>query len=532
MKLTLEGISGTRIPEGISLPQYDIAQVRRDTLSAPEWIHFGCGNIFRGYIARLADDLIAAGHMHTGIIAAGFFNTEAIDKVFAPHDDLCLSVGLRTDGTRTMRVIGSIARSAACIGEGWDEMKGYLLSPSLKMISLTITEKGYAVRDTKGALLPAAEADISAGPDGELSTAMGKLCALLLWRRRNSGGPVAVCSMDNCSHNGHKLRESLSTIAKGWQDKGYADDKDIRYISGELTFPCSMIDKITPAPDAAVAEELTRMGIEDMQPVITGRGTRLAPYVNAEIPEYLVMEDLFPAGKIPLDKAGVYLTDLATVEKTEHMKVCACLNPLHTFLAIFGCLLGYTRIYEEMADEDLQYLVRRLGYEEGLPAVEAPDIISPEDFLKEVIEVRLPNPSLPDTPQRIASDTSQKIPIRFGQTIRAHIEKGDIMSLTVVPLAIAGWLRYLTGIDDKGEPMEISPDQLLPMLREIVSPEWYTVEHGLTDATSEKVCELLRNEQIFGADLVEAGLSDRILTHLDDMLSYPGAVRAELTYAR
>lgn len=101
------------------------------------------------------------------------------------------------------------------------------------------------------------------------------------------------------------------------------------------------------------------------------------------------------------------------------MKVCTCLNPLHTALAIFGCLLGYTLISEEMKNPLLKKLVETIGWKEGMPVVINPGILRPEDFLTEVLTVRIPNPFMPDTPQRIATDTSQKLPIRFGETIKA-----------------------------------------------------------------------------------------------------------------
>ena len=108
------------------------------------------------------------------------------------------------------------------------------------------------------------------------------------------------------------------------------------------------------------------------------------------------------------------------------MKVCTCLNPLHTSLAIFGCLLGFDLIADEMKDAALKKLVEKIGYEEGMPVVVNPGILIPKDFIKEVIEVRLPNPYIPDTPQRIASDTSQKVGIRFGETIKAYNEREDL----------------------------------------------------------------------------------------------------------
>ena len=180
-----------------------------------------------------------------------------------------------------------------------------------------------------------------------------------------------------------------------------------------------MIDKITPRPHQRVESELTAMGLEDMAPIVTSRGTYIAAFVNAEKPQYLVVEDRFPNGRPVLEKAGVYLTDRDTVNRTERMKVTTCLNPLHTAMSVYGCMLGYTLICDEMQDEDILALIRRLGYQEGLPVVTDPGILNPKDFLAEVLEQRLPNPFMPDAPQRIATDTSQKVGIRFGETIKS-----------------------------------------------------------------------------------------------------------------
>ena len=145
----------------------------------------------------------------------------------------------------------------------------------------------------------------------------------------------------------------------------------------------------------------------------------------------------------------------------EKMKVTTCLNPLHTAMSMYGCLLGYTLICEEMKDADIVKLVKRLGYVEGLPVVVDPKILSPKAFIDEVVNERLPNPFMPDDPRRIATDTSQKVGIRFGETIKSYIREGrDLGSLVAIPLALAGWLRYLNGTFDDGTPLEVSPDPL------------------------------------------------------------------------
>jgi fructuronate reductase len=288
-----------------------------------------------------------------------------------------------------------------------------------------------------------------------------------------------------------------------------------------------MIDKITPRPAQVVEEALAEAGIEDMAPVITSKNTFIAPFVNAEVPQYLVVEDRFPNGRPPLEKAGVYLTDRETVNKTETMKVTTCLNPLHTALAVYGCMLGYTSIAAEMRDKELKALVEGIGYTEGLPVVVDPGILSPRDFINEVVESRLPNPFIPDMPQRIATDTSQKVPIRFGETIKSYMKREDLNAsdLKYVPLALAGWLRYLLAIDDEGKPFSCSSDPMLETLQNQLK----AVAFGKPETATEEVLKpILSNKALFAVDLYEAGLAEKVTDYLKRMLAGPGAVRRTL----
>ena len=220
------------------------------------------------------------------------------------------------------------------------------------------------------------------------------------------------------------------------------------------------------------------------------------------------------------------MTDRETVNKAERMKVTTCLNPLHTALAVYGCLLGYTRISDEMKDPELVSLIRRIGYDEGLVVVTDPKILNPEKFLAEVIEERLPNPFIPDAPQRIATDTSLKVPIRFGETIKSYIAEPSLQveSLTYIPLALAGWLRYLLGIDDKGDAMQLSSDPLLSSLQEQLKG----VRFGEPSSVKGNLDGLLSNASVFGADLVACGLSPKIEGYLSELVEGPGAVRNTL----
>ena len=272
-------------------------------------------------------------------------------------------------------------------------------------------------------------------------------------------------------------------------------------------------------------EILKKDGVEGLEPVITSKNTYVAPFVNAEECEYLVIEDVFPNGRPELEKGGLMFTDRETVNKVEKMKVCTCLNPLHTTLAVFGCLLGHKLISAEMKDDVLKKLVEEIGYTEGLPVVVNPGILDPKDFIDTVLNVRFPNPFMPDTPQRIATDTSQKLAIRFGETIKAYqaSHKLNVNDLKKIPLVFAGWLRYLMGVDDEGNTFTLSPDPLL----DVVCPYVKDMKLGdKVDAASLK--PVLENAKIFGVNLYEAGLAELVCDYFAQMCAGKGAVRKTL----
>lgn len=531
MKLTIEGLKDKAAWEaaGIAVPAYDVAGVAEKTQACPTWVHFGAGNIFRIFLGGIADKLIAAGETDKGITCVETFDFDVIDKIYKPYDNLVLAVTLKADGSTDKQVLGSLTEaikaqsSDAC---EWNRLKEIFVNPALQMVSFTITEKGYALKGPDGNYFPFIQNDINNGPEKAVS-AMAVVCALLNERYKAGKAPLAVVSMDNCSHNGEKLRNSVLTMAQEWAEKGFVEEGMVAYVSDEnqVAFPWSMIDKITPRPAESVCAELEKSGVEDMAPVVTGKNTYIAPFVNAEGPEYLVIEDHFPNGRPALEKAGVYMTDRDTVNKVERMKVTTCLNPLHTALAVYGCVLGYTLIADEMNDAELKQLVHEIGPVEGMPVVTDPGILSPKDFVDEVIQVRIPNPFMPDAPQRIATDTSQKVGIRYGETIKAYVEKyGDAKKLKAIPLAIAGWCRYLLAVGDDGEKFELSADPMIPEL----TPQLAGIQVGKPETYTGQLKPILSNANIFGIDLYEAGIGEMIEGMFVEEIAGPGAVRATL----
>ena len=530
MKLTREGLRSAEEwkAAGYMLPQYDREAIYRNTMRNPRWIHFGAGNIFRAFQANIMQRLLNREVCDTGLIAAEGYDAEIIDRVNKPCDDYSILATLKADGSIEKTVIGSVLQSYVLDPERKEEfgqLKKVLCNPSLQMASFTITEKGYNVYDKQGELLPGIRTDLEHGPENPKSY-IGKVASLIYARFLAGSFPLALVSMDNCSRNGERLSEAVLVFGEGWEERGLVQNGFLDYLKDprKITFPWSMIDKITPRPDETVLRMLKADGLEDLDIVVTAKHTYTAPFVNAEECEYLVIEDRFPNGRPLLEKGGVIFTDRATVEKVEKMKVGACLNPIHTALAVFGCLLGYRKISDEMKQPLLKKLAARLGYDEGLPAAVNPGIIEPAKFLKEVLTVRIPNPFMPDTPQRIATDTSQKLAARFGGTIRTYLasESLSVSELRIIPLVFAGWLRYLLGVDDGGKPFPLSPD---PMQEELAE-QLKEIRLGQISGAEDAVRPILKNDRIFGVDLYQAGLAAKVLDNFKEMLHGPGAVQA------
>ena len=503
--------------KGYQLPKFDIKTVREKTAKEPTWVHFGGGNIFRAFPAAILNDALNTGKYDRGVIVAETFDFEVVDKAYTPYDNLSLLVSLQSDGNIEKKVIASVTEALKADPQfaDWQRLVDIFRNPSLQMISFTITEKGYGFND----------ADLARGMQPQF--AMGKVCALLYERFQAGELPLTVQSMDNCSHNGDKVKAGVFAYAERWAKDGLVPEAFVNYLKNEtkVTFPWSMIDKITPRPHEKVKELLAKDGFEDNDYIETEKHTFTAPFVNAEEVQYLVIEDHYTNGRPPLDLGVALYTTRETVDKVETMKVTTCLNPLHTAMSIYGCMLGYTLISAEMADEDLRSFIQKIGYMEAMPVVVDPGVLNPYEFIGAVINRRLPNPFMPDAPQRIAMDTSQKLPIRFGETIKKYLTRGlDMSNLVLIPLTLAGYARYLKGIKDDGTPFEPSPDPMLAELQAIVAP----LQVGQAEQDYSCLKQLYSRKDIFGVDLYEAGLGEQIEGMVRELFAGTGAVRRTL----
>ena len=221
MKLTLEGLKDRQAWEKakITLPSYNVGEVAEATRKDPVWVHLGIGNIFRIFIGGIADQLLEKGLLDRGITCVETFDYDVVDKIYDPFDNLALSVILHGDGTIDRKVLGSLTeavKAQSSDAKQWDRLKEIFRNPGLQLVSFTITEKGYALRNAEGVYFGFIEEDIKNGPDKAVS-AMAVVTAMLLERYNAGKVPLALVSMDNCSQNGSRLRESVLEMAKEWK---------------------------------------------------------------------------------------------------------------------------------------------------------------------------------------------------------------------------------------------------------------------------------------------------------------------------
>lgn len=527
MKLTLEGIRDTAAWQaaGVCLPSYDVAAAQRKAVEAPRWVHFGIGNIFRVFIGSIADGLLEKGLLDRGITCVETFDFDVVEKIYRPYDNLGIQVILDPDGTREVRVLGSLAeavKAQASDPAQWNRLKEIFRAPSLQLVSFTITEKGYALKTPSGGWLSYVSADIESGPDGAVG-AMGVLTCMLYERFLACGTPIALVSMDNCAKNGLLIRDSVLTMAQEWQKKNFVSEAFLSWLKDEnaVAFNSTMIDKITPRPAEAIANDLEAMGIEGMQPIVTGKRTYIAPFANAERPQYLVIEDRFPNGRPALEQGfGVYMGDFDTVCKAERMKVTVCLNPAHTAVGPLGVVFGQEHFADMLRDIPVTLkMARQVIYNEGMPVVPNPGILSPKAFADEVFQ-RFTNLYLGDTNLRLATDASQGLAVRFGETIKSYVAKdGTAAALTAIPLGIAGFFRYMMGVDDTGTTYELAPDPLAAEIHTALE----SIVLGQPETYHNQLQPYLSNVNIFGVNLYNAGLGEKIEGMFVEMIAGPGA---------
>lgn len=521
MKLNIETLQEHDLwqKKKVIVPTYSMEAMKKETKEAPTWVHFGGGNLFRGFIAPLQQRLLETGKVKSGILLVETHDTELVEKIWKPHDNLSLNVTLERNGRETKEIIASVAEVLTM--DDLTRLQEIFKSDSLAMVSFTITEGGYSLKDAKGNFYPSVEQDFKNGVNHPTHS-MSLVTSLLLTRFHEGEKPLALVSMDNAPSNGDKLKDVVVEMATAWKSQGLVGQGFLDYLENpkKISFPWTMIDKITPYPVESVRKSLEDLDIEGMETIITEKGTHMAPFVNGERYHTLLVENSFPGIKPPLEEAGVKFGRRLLVRDGCNMKMSACFNPLQTAMAIFASLMGEETMADAMERDGIMNMVKVLGYLEGLPVVKDPKIIDPREYLDQVTGERLSNPVLIDVPHRILVNTSEKMAVRYGVTVKAHKRKGTVEDLVAIPLVIAGWFRYLMGVDDKGNPMECAPDPMLEDLQAALA----TVKFGDKTSYKGQLRPFLKNRHIFGVNYRSCGMMDQIEHLFVEMLRGEGAV--------
>lgn len=405
----------------------------------PGIVHLGPGAFFRAFNTVYTHDAMAACGGDWGIIAVSLRSPDARDQL-VPQGCVYTSVTLGESG-RSARVIGSVAQVLVA-PEDPETVIAAMADPAVKIVSLTVTEKGYCHDPATGRLLQD-HPDIRHDLDhpAEPRSMPGLVVAALSRRRADGTGPFTVLSCDNLPSNGRLAGGVIKAFAAA-RDAALAD-----WIAAQVPFPSTMVDRITPATtDADVARLADDEGYHD------------PACVTHEAFRQWVIEDNFTAGRPAWEEAGAQV--VANVDRHETMKL-RCLNGTHSTLAYLGYLAGYETIADTVADPDFAGLCRKLWSEEIVPTVPRPEGEDLEQYC-DALMGRYTDRSIRHRTWQIAMDGSQKLPQRILGTIRDNLAAGR--RPRGLCLAVAGWMRYVGGIDDAGDTIDVR-DPMAEQLR-------------------------------------------------------------------
>jgi mannitol 2-dehydrogenase len=409
-------------------PAYD-----RD-LVTPGVVHFGVGGFHRAHQAMYADRLMNEGTAldwgicGTGVLAADRRMKQALDA----QDGLYTLVLKHSDGTWEPRVIGSIVEYLFAPDDP-EAVVEKMASAAIRIVSLTVTEGGYNISDATGEF-DVANPDVihDAQPGAVPRTTFGLITEALQRRRQRDLAPFTVVSCDNLPGNGNLARRAFTAFAR-LRDPELGD-----WISREVRFPNSMVDRITPVTtDADRAGVRERFGIDDLWPVVC------EPYVQ------WVLEDAFTTGRPPYEQAGVQVVD--HVEPYELMKL-RLLNGSHQAMCYFAYLSGYRLVHE--AAQDPLYRAFLLGYmdQEATPTLPPVPGVDLDEYKHTLIE-RFANPQIRDTLARVCAQSSDRIPKFLLPVVRQQLATGGEIRRSAA--VVASWARYAEGVDEQGEPIEV-----------------------------------------------------------------------------
>ena len=425
----------------IAVPDYDRAVI------SPGIAHIGVGNFHRAHEALVIDRLLRTGRAQDwGIVGIALLpSDEVLTRSLQVQEGLYTLVEKHADGTWDYRVIGSIL-DVLFAPDGADAVIEALADPRIRIVSLTITEGGYNFDRLTGEFMfetPAVARDLERS--NPPATVFGVVTEALARRRARDIPSFTVMSCDNIQHNGDVAKAMFIAFAKAW-------DADLgEWIENNVSFPNSMVDRITPVTtraDAAVVSEA--IGVTDRCPVLC------EPFFQ------WVVEDHFPAGRPEWELADVQVTD--DVTPYEKMKL-RLLNASHQGLAYFAHLMGYRYVHDAAQDPLIVDFLLAYMNDDATPTLDPVPGVDLAAYKLQLIE-RFANPEVRDTVARLAAESSDRIPKWLLPVIRERLAQGGDVTLSAA--IVASWARYAEGVDEQGEPIDVVDplkDQLMPIAR-------------------------------------------------------------------
>lgn len=476
----------SQLPSSIGRPAYDRKKV------AASIVHLGLGAFHRAHQALMTEAVLNSGDLAWGIVGAGMQSSGMRDAL-APQDCLYAVAEFGADFER-ISVVGAIVDA---VGGAEDAEKVRLLAKmsdaSTRIVSITVTEKGYYLDLATGKLQiqsPAIAADL-ANPSLP-KTILGLIVYALRNRKAAGIPPFTVLSCDNLPNNGKLARAAVVAFAK-------EVDADLAaWIKANVCFPCTMVDRITPATtDADRAHINERLGVEDAWPVVTEQFVQW------------VIEDKFNMGRPDWTLGGAVFSD--EIERWESMKL-RCLNGSHSTLAYLGQLTGRETVAEAMGLPLITDILDALWLE-NREVLQAPKGVDPADYIEQ-LKQRFRNPALKHRTAQIASDGSQKLPQRLLAPLRERMAKG--VPSPAIATAIAAWMHF--AVKTAHTPGGVLSD---PMSAEILA------EAGKSTDPVAIVDNLLGLKKIFGEDLpANAAFRAELLGKFKELAANPAVATA------
>jgi mannitol 2-dehydrogenase len=445
------------LPKDVEVPAYDRSKI------TPGIVHFGVGGFHRSHQAFTIDNLLAQGLAQDwGIIGVGLLKSdERMLAALEPQNSLYTLVTKFPNGQVKYRVIGSII-SYLYAPQDPQAILDTLANPSIRIVSLTITEGGYCFDPATGEFDPTAPgvATDLHGSDKPVS-AFGYIVEGLRIRRELGIAPFTVQSCDNIQGNGDVAKKMITEFTK-FKNRELAE-----WIASNVAFPNSMVDRITPATSPEdISRTSVKLGVEDRWPV------PCEPFFQ------WVIEDHFPLGRPPYEEASVQM--VKDVAPYELMKL-RLLNASHQGLCFFGHLIGYKYVHEAMEDPLIVELLRRYMDEEATPTLLPVPGVDLDEYKAKLVE-RFSNEYILDTIPRLAAESSDRIP-KFILPVVHELLKANL-PVRLSAAIIASWARYAEAVDERGNTIEVVD----PLKEQLIA---------IAKSQREKPAAFIENEAIF-----------------------------------